>query len=393
MAQTHPSAPPHITPLEMTARLVSFDTVSSRSNLALIDFVADYLAAHGVGSIRLPNEAGDKAALFATIGPADRPGICLNGHVDVVPVEGQAWSSPPFEPRLADGRLYGRGTCDMKGFVATALALVPELLAADLKAPIHLLFSYDEEITCFGSLDGIRRFGKEVAMPFACIVGEPTLMDVVDAQKSLSSYVTRVTGRPAHSAMPALGANALYAAARIVVELEAIADELREAGDPSGRFDPAYSTVQVGLFNGGKAVNIVPDEARIVWECRGVPSLGLDVIPDRIRAFSREVVLPRLTRVAADAAITTELQVRVPALASDPGSHAETLALRLAGRNRTQAVSYGTEAGHFQLAGVPTVICGPGSIEQAHRADEWIALSELEACAAFLRRLADALSH
>jgi acetylornithine deacetylase len=367
--------------------------VSSHSNLALIDFVADYLAAHGVESIRLPNEAGDKAALFATIGPAERPGICLNGHVDVVPVEGQAWSSPPFEPRLADDRLYGRGSCDMKGFVATALALVPEFLAAGLKAPIHLLISYDEEITCYGSLDGIRRFGRDVPMPLACIVGEPTLMEVVDAQKSLSSYITRITGRPAHSAMPALGANALYAAARIVTQIETIADELREAGDPSGRFDPRYSTVQVGLLNGGKAINIVPDEARIVWECRGVPSLALETVPERVRAFSRDIVLPRLTPVAPDAAITTELQIRVPALAPDPGSYAETLALRLAGRNRTQAVSYGTEAGHFQLAGIPTVICGPGSIEQAHRADEWIALSELDACATFLRRLADTLSH
>ncbi|MDQ0392604.1 acetylornithine deacetylase [Labrys monachus] len=385
-------APQRFTPLEMTAKLVSFDTVSARSNIPLIDFVAGYLAAHGVESLRLPNEAGDKEALFATIGPVDRGGVCLSGHVDVVPVEGQDWSSPPFEARVADGRLYGRGSCDMKGFVATALALVPDFLAASLKAPIHLCLSYDEEITCYGSLDMIRRFGRDMPMPIACIVGEPTLMQVVDAQKSLSSYVTRVAGRPAHSAMPALGANALHAAARIVVELDDIADELRAAGDPSGRFDPGYSTVQAGLFSAGRAINIVPDEARIVWECRGVPALALEAIPDRIRAFSRDVVLPRLTRTAPDAAITTELQIRVPALAPDPGSPAETLALRLAGRNRTMAVSYGTEAGHFQEAGVPTVICGPGSIEQAHRADEWIALSELDACAGFLQRLAGELA-
>jgi acetylornithine deacetylase len=385
--------PPRFTPVELTAKLVAFDTVSSRSNLALIDFIADYLAAHGVESLRLPNAAGDKAALFATIGPADRPGIVLSGHVDVVPVEGQAWSSPAFEAHLADDRLYGRGTCDMKGFVATALALVPEFLAAGLKEPIHLAISYDEEISCLGSLDMIRRFGTDMPLPRACIVGEPTLMEVVDAQKSLSGYVTVVTGRPAHSAFPGLGANALHAAARIIAHLDDIADELRAAGDASGRFDPAYSTVQAGLIKSGKAINIVPDEARIVWECRGLPSLPIEFVPDRIRAFSEEVVLPRLQCTAPEAMITTERDVSVPPLAPDAGSHAETLALRLAGRNRTQAVSYGTEAGHFQLAGIPTVICGPGSIKQAHGADEWMALSEFEACAVFLRRLAQTLAN
>jgi acetylornithine deacetylase len=384
--------PPRYSPVELTAKLVAFDSVSRLSNLALIDFIADYLAAHGVACLRLPNQAGDKAALFATIGPVDRPGVVLSGHVDVVPVEGQAWSSPPFEARLADDRLYGRGTCDMKGFVGTALALVPEFLAAGLKQPLHLAISYDEEITCLGSLDMIARFGTDMPMPRACIVGEPTLMEVVDAQKSLSSYITVVKGRPAHSAFPALGANALHAAARLIVHLDDIADELEAAGDASGRFDPAYSTVQAGLIGAGKAINIVPDEARIVWECRGLPSLPVRFVPDRMRAFGEEVVLPRLRRTAPEATITTEPDVSVPPLAPDPGSHAETLALRLAGRNGTQAVSYGTEAGHFQLAGVPTVICGPGSIKQAHGADEWMALSEFEACAGFLRRLAASLA-
>ena len=380
-----------VTPAEMTARLVAFDTVSSRSNLGLIDFVADYLAGHGIESLRLPNEAGDKAALFATIGPRDRGGVCLSGHVDVVPVEGQAWTSPPFEARLDDGRLYGRGTCDMKGFVATALALVPDFLKADLKTPIHFCLSYDEEVTCLGSLDAIRRFGKDLPLPRACIVGEPTLMQVVDAQKSLSTYVTTISGRPAHSSMPALGANALHAAARIITELDTIADELRERGDPSGRFVPGYSTVQCGLINAGEAINIVPAHASFVWECRGVPSLPLDEVLERIRRFGRQVIEPRLKATASESRVTTELDITVPPLSPDPGSFAETLALRLANQNSTHAVSYGTEAGHFQLSGVPTVICGPGSIEQGHRADEWIAVSQLEACAGFLRRLAASL--
>jgi acetylornithine deacetylase len=384
--------PQRYSPEELTAKLVSFDTVSDRSNLRLVDFVSAYLAGYGVESIRLPDASGDKAALFATIGPRDKGGVCLSGHVDVVPVEGQAWTSPPFEASVRDGRLYGRGSADMKGFVATALSLVPEFLEASLATPIHLCLSYDEEITCHGSLDAIRRFGRDLPKPVACIVGEPTGMQVVDAQKSLASYVTTVTGQPAHSAMPALGANALHAAAQVIVELDRIADELRERGDPSGRFDPPYSTVQAGLIRSGEAVNIVPAHATVVWECRGVPSLDPAEVPERIRRFSRDVVEPKLRRTVPAATIETELGVMVPELAPDPGSFVETLALRLAGRNRTHAVSYGTEAGHFQKGGVPTVICGPGSIEQAHRADEWIALSELDACAGFLRGLAAALS-
>lgn len=380
------------TPADLTARLIAFDTVSHRSNLPLIAFVADYLASHGIESVILPNADGTKAALFATIGPADCGGVCLSGHVDVVPVEGQDWSSPPFEATRRGDRLYGRGACDMKGFVGTALALVPDFLAADLRVPIHLCLSYDEEVTCYGSLDAIARFGADLPMPIACIVGEPTGMQVVDAQKSLASYVTTITGRPAHSAMPALGSNALHGAAHIIAELDRIADDLRERGDPSGRFDPAYSTVQAGLIEAGEAVNIVPARAVVTWECRGVPSLSLDEVPDRIRLFARDVVEPRLRRTAPDASIVTERAILVPDLAPDEGSLAQTLALRLAEQNATGAVSYGTEAGHFQKGGVPTVICGPGSIEQAHRADEWIALAELDACARFLRRLATDLS-
>jgi acetylornithine deacetylase len=280
----------------------------------------------------------------------------------------------------------------MKGFVATALALVPEFVEAKLKTPIHLCFSYDEEVTCYGSLDAIRRFGIDLPRPLACIVGEPTLMQVVDAQKSLSTYVTTIVGRPAHSSMPALGANALHAAARIIAELDTIADELRERGDPSGRFDPAYSTVQCGVFHAGEAVNIVPGHASFSWECRGVPALPLDEVAERIRRFTREKIEPRLKAGAPEASVSTELEVNVPSLSPDPGSYAETLALRQADQNRTHAVSYGTGAGHFQQGGVPTVICGPGSIEQGHKADEWIEVSQLEACANFLRRLASNLS-
>ncbi|MFN8829239.1 MAG: acetylornithine deacetylase [Labrys sp. (in: a-proteobacteria)] len=383
---------PRYTPAELTDRLIRFPTVSDRTNLPLIEFVADYLAAHGIESVRLPNATGDKAALFATIGPTDRPGVCLSGHVDVVPVEGQAWSMPAFEPRLADGRLYGRGSCDMKGFVATALALVPEFKSARLSAPIHLALSYDEEITCLGSLDMIARFGVSVPHPIACIVGEPTSMRVVDAHKSAAGYEVIVTGRPAHSALPHLGANAIHAAARLIVELETLGEELTRRGDPSGRFDPACSTLQVGQIEGGEAINIVPARTRFTFDLRGLPTLDRDEIPGRLAAFSRDTVEPRLRATAPEAMVEISEDVFVPALGPEPGSIAETLALRCAGQNGTETVSYVTEAGHFQAAGIPTVVCGPGSITQAHRADEFVALSELEACAAFLRRLAASLA-
>lgn len=382
---------PIYTPAEMTARLIAFDTVSHRTNLPLIDFVEDYLAAHGLRSFKAMNEAGDKAALFATIGPTDKGGVCLSGHVDVVPVEGQDWSSSPFEARIADGRLYGRGSCDMKGFVATALALVPEWQRMPLRAPIHLAISYDEEVSCLGSLGLIEKFGHDLPKPVACIVGEPTLMQVVDAHKSVAGYETLVTGRAAHSALPALGANAIHAAALVVSELDRLAGVLRDRGDPSGRFTPGYSTLQVGTISGGEAINIVPALARLVWEVRGLPSLDRAEIPALVDEFCRSHVAPRLVAAAAEAGVATKEYVFVPGLAPDPGSIAEQLALRLAGRNHTETVSYGTEAGHFQSAGVPTVVCGPGSIEQAHRADEFIALAQLEACTDFLRKLANNL--
>lgn len=392
MSRSNASSAPSFSPAELTEKLIRFPTVSDRTNLPLMDFIADYLSAHGIESVRVPNEAGDKAALYATIGPTDRGGVCLSGHVDVVPVEGQAWSTPPFEPRTAEGRLYGRGSCDMKGFVATALALVPEFKAAGLRTPIHLAFSYDEEITCLGSLGLIARFGAEVPKPIACIVGEPTLMQVVDAHKSAAGFEVIVTGRPAHSALPHLGANSIHAAARLIVELETLSEELARRGDPSGRYDPACSTLQVGQIEGGEAINIVPARARFTFDLRGLPSLERDEIPARLADFSRRVIEPRLKATAPEAGVVIREDVFVPALGPEPGSAAEALALRCAGQNRTETVSYVTEAGHFQKAGIPTVVCGPGSITQAHRADEFVALSELDACAVFLRRVAASLA-
>jgi acetylornithine deacetylase len=379
-----------LTPLEMLAKLVSFDTESSKSNLPLMDFVESYLTSWNIPFVRIPNAAGDKAAIYATVGPRDRGGVVLSGHTDVVPVTGQAWTSDPFTLRVEDGRAYGRGAVDMKAFDALALSLVPEFLAAGLTTPIHIMLSYDEETTCLGVADTIRRMGRDLPMPKAAIVGEPTELAVVDAHKSVVTFMTTVHGFEAHSSKPYLGASAVMASAELVCELNRIADEMMERGDPSGRFDPPYTTVHVGTINGGTARNIMAKICTFHWEFRGLPSLDPEEIPRRLDRFASDVVLKRLNRFGDFGRIETVLEVAVPGLAPDPGSAAETLAMRLAGRNKTETVPFGTEAGHYQAAGIPTVVCGPGSINQAHQPDEYITLDQFEAGLAFMRRLAQA---
>lgn len=386
MTSKTPEAGRRYTPLEMLARLVAFDTVSHKSNLALIGFVEDYLAGWGVTSVRIPNATGDKAALFATLGPQDRGGVLLSGHTDVVPVEGQAWSRDPFTLHVENGKAYGRGAVDMKGFIALALALVPDFLAAELKTPIHLFFSYDEEVTCLGVVDGIARMGRDLPRPRAVIVGEPTSLDLADAHKGIRTFFTTITGVPAHSSKPHLGASAVHAGTRLAAGLVAMADEREAKPDTSGRFDPPYDTVHVGKFHGGIARNILADRCDLSWEVRTLPGSDPETVPARFAALSQEV-LARMQRTAPSATIETVMSSDVPGLAPDPGSEAERLAMRLAGRNATIAVAYATEAGHFQRAGLPTIVCGPGSIDQAHQPDEFITLEQLAAGEAFMRRL------
>ncbi|KQT87659.1 acetylornithine deacetylase [Methylobacterium sp. Leaf469] len=375
--------------LDLLARLVAFDTESSKSNLALIDFVCGYLADLGVPHVRIPDATGSKAAVFATIGPMIDGGIVLSGHTDVVPVTGQAWSTDPFTLRVADGRAYGRGAVDMKGFCALALAAVPDFRAADLKRPIHILLSYDEETTCLGVADTIARFGADLPRPGAVIVGEPTDLEVADAHKSIVTYMTTVHGHEAHSAKPMLGANAVMAAADLVSELNRIADAMIARGDASGRFDPPATTVHVGTISGGTARNILPKLCTFHWEFRGLPDLDMSEIPALFQAKVDSVLRERLNRYGDYGRIETLEEVAVPGLAPEPGSAAEHLALRVAGRNHTVSVPYATEAGRFQVAGIPTVVCGPGSIDQAHQPDEYITLAAMEAGEAFMRRLID----
>ena len=376
-----------MTPLALLERLVAFETESHISNLALIDDVAAYLAGHGVEFSRHPNPAGDKAAILATIGPKYPGGVVLSGHTDCVPVAGQDWSGDPFRLRVENGRAIGRGAVDMKGFDALCLAAVPAMLKAELKRPIHICLSYDEETTCLGANDAIARFGRDLPMPEAAIVGEPTELKAADAHKSVATLMTRVFGHEAHSAKPHLGANAIAAAADLMAELNGIADEMEARGDPSGRFDPPYTTVHVGIVQGGNARNILARECWFNWEFRGLPDLDPEEIPRRLSVISDRILAERLNRHVKSGRIETDMEVLVPGLRPDPGSAAERLALDLTGAAHTVSVPFGTEAGHFQAAGIPTIVCGPGSIDQAHQPDEYITLEALAAGEAFIGRL------
>lgn len=382
------TAVPSDSAIEILARLVAFDTTSHKSNRALVAYVADYLAQHGVQSHLVPTEDGEKASLFATVGPVDVPGIGLSGHTDVVPADPAAWSSDPFAVRKADGRLYGRGTADMKGYLACVLAMVPELRRRRLKVPLHILFSYDEEVGCTGVRPMIAELGNRLPKPRAVIVGEPTSMAVVDAHKGPVRWNVEVTGRAAHSSMAHLGVNAVAIAARLIGKLGEIEAELA-ALPPDPRFRPPYPTLQVTEIEGGIATNIVPAFCRFVFDIRAMPGLDVAAIERQLVDFAETECLPAMRRVAPEAAITIHRANQVPPFAADPTSDIVALALKLAGENATSAVSYATEAGLFQDGGVPAVVCGPGDIAQAHTADEWIAISEIERCLGFLHRLAD----
>ena len=372
--------------VELLERLIAFDTTSRNSNLALIGFVADYLDGHGISAALVRSDDGAKANLHAVIGPDDAPGIVLSGHTDVVPVDGQDWSSDPFAVTRRDGKLFGRGTADMKGFIACALSLAPEAQERPLAFPLHFAFSYDEEVGCLGAPRLARHIAQAGTPPRAVIVGEPTGMNVIDAHKGIRGFVTTITGREAHSSLPDKGANAILAAAELIHFLDGLAAEMRERGDPSGRFDPPCTTIEVGTIQGGTAHNIVPRHCRFGWGYRFLPDQDEDEILRRFEAHVAERVLPRLRATAADADIETGLRAHVPGLRPS-ASPAVELACALSGRNETGTVSYGTEAGIFEHAGIPAVLCGPGHIDQAHRADEFVETAQLDSCLAFLRRL------
>jgi acetylornithine deacetylase len=390
------SQPQYFTAAELLQRLVAFDTVSERSNLPLIDFVEAYLASHGVACRRSSAQAG-KANLFATLGPPGPGGVVLSGHSDVVPVEGQDWSSDPFTLERRGTRLYGRGSTDMKGFLAAALALVPEAGKAGLRRPLHLAISYDEEIGCFGADALIADILEADARPAAVIVGEPSEMRLITGHKGIAVYRTTVTGLEAHSSEPHRAASAIFGATRLIGWLDALGRARREAAaagrhpgqDERGEesYDPPYTTVNVGIIEGGTAHNIVPRRCDFTWQVRPLPGDEIAAIRAEFEAFARDEVLAEMRETAPQSEIETICLAEVPGLAAEAGSPAEALVRLLTGLNSTEQVSFATEAGMFQRAGIPTVICGPGSIRQAHQPDEYLEIAQLDACEDFLRKL------
>jgi acetylornithine deacetylase len=370
----------------MLAELVRFDTTSRDGNIPLIAFVERYLDSWDIPHFRVDYEAGKKTNLFATIGPDIAGGIVLSGHTDVVPVDGQTWASNPFELTERDGRLYGRGTCDMKGFIAVALALVPRFKAANLKIPIHLALSCDEEVGCKGVRPLVAHIRDQMKKPKAVIVGEPTSMQVVNAHKAALTFSTEVTGHEAHSSLTDQGVNAIMVAGELLGEISRIREDLMARGDPSHRFNPPYSTIHVGVIKGGTAKNIGPRRCSFQWETRLLPLADPAEVPGRFEKFAASLE-PAMKKIAGDAGINNQQTNVVPGLAPEDNSPAEHLALHLAGANGTHAVSYCTEAGLFQQIGIPSIICGPGSIEQAHKPDEFIDISELRKCEKFMERL------
>ncbi len=371
----------------MLERLVAFDTTSAYSNLPLLDFVIAHLADHGIESTLVHDETGKKANLWATIGPERDGGVVLSGHTDVVPVAGQDWATDPFQVAERDGRLYGRGTADMKSFLAVALALVPEFRAAPLKKPVHFAFSYDEEVGCIGVRRLIPLLTERGVRPAAVIVGEPTSMQVVTAHKGIRTFRTTVTGVEAHSSRSELGLNAIMYAAKLIAFLRKAASDFKQNADPASGYEPPYPTVNVGVIAGGTALNIVPKTCSFQWEVRTLPGGDDSDLLRRFEAFARDEVLPAMRAEAEQAGIVTTHSHSVPALADEPHSAATTLALALAGKNEARRVSYGSEAGLFRGAGLSTVLCGPGDIADAHRPNESVAVAQIEACLRFQRGL------
>lgn len=372
---------------DILASLVGFDTTSRNSNMPLIEWVESYLAKHGVASKRIPEPGGGKSNVWATIGPGDRPGYILSGHTDVVPVDGQAWSSNPFKLTARDGRLYGRGTADMKGFVACCLAAVPEMTARRLHTPIHLAFSYDEEVGCLGVRHIVETIGRMPVKPRGCFVGEPTGMEVVIGHKSKRSYWVTVRGKSCHSSLAPQGVNAVEYAARLIVKIRDIADRKRRDGPRDPLYDVPFTTGHTGLVEGGIALNVVPELCKFVFEFRAVGGDDPNALAEEVMAYARDVLEPEMRTVAPETGVDFDPRPFQVGLDTDPAHEIVGLAKRFADRNRHGKVAFGTEAGLYQAGGTPSVVIGPGSIDQAHKPDEFIAMDELARCCAFLDRL------
>ena len=376
-------------------KLVSFDTVSRNPNMALIETVRDELGRAGIESTLTTDPSGKWANLFATVPAYDgttNGGIVLSGHTDVVPVDGQHWQSDPFQPVVRDGRLYGRGTCDMKGFIGTALSLLPQMQAAKLRRPMHFALSFDEEIGCAGApllIADVQRRG--IALD-GCIVGEPTGMRPVIAHKGINVYQCLMRGLATHSSLTPKGVNAIEYAARLICFIRDLADELRVQGPFDELYDVPFSTAQTSTIQGGNAINTVPSECSFVFEFRNLPALDAELVFARIESYARETLLPKMKAEHETAAIEFSKVASAPGLDASEQAAITQLVRALTNDQEKRKVAYGTEAGLFARAGVPSIVCGPGNIEQAHKADEYVALEQLLSCEVFLSKVIQSLS-
>ena len=371
------------------ADLVAFPTVSSESNLEIIAYLAAALEAAGARLWTEADATGTKANLFATIGPERAGGVVLSGHTDVVPVADQPWSSDPFTLLERDGRLYGRGACDMKGFVAACVAMAPVFARANLQVPVHFALTYDEEIGCFGAQALVASLKARALAPAAAIIGEPTLMQPVDGHKGCYEYTTWVTGLEGHGSGPDRGVNAVEYAARLVLELVRLRAVLKERAPRDCPFDPPHSTINPGVLNGGQAHNIIPGKARIDWEMRPVQASDADFVKAALARLITKDLLPGMRAVFPEARIETETVAEVAGLERALRNPARDLVMALSGANAAELVPFGTEAGLFQSIGIASVICGPGSIDQAHKPDEYLSVAQLSQCLHLLGRLAE----
>ncbi len=371
------------------SKLVSFDTTSRLSNLALVEWIRTYLDGYGVHVRESRNPDGTKANLHAVIGPLAPGGLALSGHVDTVPVDGQEWRTNPFELTERDGRLHGRGATDMKGFVASMLAAVPELVARELGGPIHLFITFDEETTCAGARRLVADLDESGLKPAQCIVGEPSGLRPISAHKGRISVAVEVRGRAAHSADPERGVNAVHGAAKAIAWLADEAERLKREGTHADAFDPPHSTTQCGLIEGGAILNIVPERARFEVEWRTVPGDDATSLLRRLEAYVAQAIEPAMRAVEPRAGFRFEVLHELPPLALPEGHRLAALVTAASGggANRPGAVSYGTEAGIFERAGIASIVCGPGDIGRAHKADEWLGRDELEAADGFIRRV------
>lgn len=382
----------HTETVSLIEQLVGFDTTSRNSNLDLIEFVRGRLDALGVASELVYDKQGRKANLFATLGPTDRGGVVLSGHTDVVPVDGQSWESDPYKLLERDGRFYGRGTTDMKSFIAVCLAFAPEILRRNLETPVHFAFSYDEEIGCVGVRGLLDELARRPIKPTACIIGEPTQMKVVRAHKGKLSQRCLVHGLECHSGLAHRGVNAVEAAAEIVAYLKAMARRFRDGGPFDNEFEPPYTTVHTGVIQGGTALNIVPKQCAFEFEFRHLPEVDPRALMQEVREFAEGQLLPEMRAVFPEAGFSWEEISEIPGLMGADDSAVAELAKQLAGSTDTGKVSFGTEAGLFEQAGIPAVVCGPGSISQAHKPNEFIEVSQVERCEKFVESLLEHLS-